>query len=152
VFTSLLAGDCLTTHSFLQLTPRLATISLQPPIFLTAVSQLSRNSSCSSSYSLGTDRIEITASNSSCCIACVTLCKHYLSKDPHATIYSIPRTVGSAEHSISTIQLKHIKCVSCYLKRSSCLLQTAAHCYSTFASWYCELIKIHGSQFLSIVG
>jgi hypothetical protein len=44
VFTSLLAGDCLTTT----------------PTLLTVVSRLSCNSSCSSFYSLGTDYIENT--------------------------------------------------------------------------------------------
>jgi hypothetical protein len=64
VFTSLLAGDCFTTHSLLQLTLRLAAISHQPPTLLTAVSGLSRNRSCPSLYSLGTNRIENTTPNS----------------------------------------------------------------------------------------
>jgi hypothetical protein len=48
-----------------ELSARLAAISHQPPIRLTAVSRLSRNRSCSSLYSLGMDRIENTSPNSS---------------------------------------------------------------------------------------
>jgi hypothetical protein len=61
----LLTGDCLTTNSVHQLTPRLAAISHQSPTLLTAFSRLSPNSSCSSLYSLGTDRTQNAASNTS---------------------------------------------------------------------------------------
>jgi hypothetical protein len=43
VFTSLLAGDCLTTHSLLQLTNFQAGGHLQPTTLLTAVSRLSQS-------------------------------------------------------------------------------------------------------------
>jgi hypothetical protein len=64
VFTSLLAGDYLTVNTLLQLTPRLAANSHQPPTILTAVSRHSSISSWPLLYSLGTDRTENTSPNS----------------------------------------------------------------------------------------
>jgi hypothetical protein len=55
----------LTGRQLSQLTPRLAAISHQLPIVLTAVSRFSRNRSCSSLYSIGTERKENTSSNNS---------------------------------------------------------------------------------------
>jgi hypothetical protein len=73
VFTALLVGNWLklTLCSNWQ-TPRLAAISHQPPTLLAAVSRLSRNRSCSSLYSLGTDRIENASPNSSSIAASLT--------------------------------------------------------------------------------
>jgi hypothetical protein len=66
VFTSLLACDCVATHSLLQPTiPQAGDHVTQPPTLLTAVSRLSRNRSWSSLYGLGTVRTENTSPNSS---------------------------------------------------------------------------------------
>jgi hypothetical protein len=69
VFMSILPGDCLTTHSLLQLiNSSLTVISHLTPTLLTAVSR-PRNRSFSSLYSLGTGRIENTSPNSSSIVA-----------------------------------------------------------------------------------
>jgi hypothetical protein len=52
---------------------RLATISHQPPTFLTAVSRLARNGSWSSLHSLGMDRRESTSCSSSSVVTCVSV-------------------------------------------------------------------------------
>jgi hypothetical protein len=61
------------SHCSNYLTRRLAAISYQPPTLLTTVSTLGRNRSWSSLYSLGTDRTENTASNSSSFAACASV-------------------------------------------------------------------------------
>jgi hypothetical protein len=77
MLTFLPAGDCLTTNSLLQPTPRLVAISHQSPTLLTAISRPSSNSSWPLLYSLGKDHTENTTSNSSSTVACVS-CSHYL--------------------------------------------------------------------------
>jgi hypothetical protein len=67
VFTCLLAGDWLTTNSLLKLTNAQAGGHLLP----NPNSFYCRNRSCSSSYSLGTDHTENTASNNSSIVACM---------------------------------------------------------------------------------
>jgi hypothetical protein len=68
---SLLASACPTTNSLLQLTPRVADISHQPPAHLTVISALSPNGSWPSSYSLRMGLTENTTSNSNSIVACM---------------------------------------------------------------------------------
>jgi hypothetical protein len=86
-------------------TSRLAAISCQTPTRLTAVQGLFRNDSWPSLYSLGTDRTENIASNSSSIVACMSvaafmwrLLSHYLAtgvfmKPFLATVVSVGFTI-----------------------------------------------------------
>jgi hypothetical protein len=92
VFTSLLAGECLTTNSLFQLTPRLAAISHQPPAVLTGVSN-SLISAAAPRHIASARTAQITPRPTVLLLrSCLLLplpclfCGRYLATGPHVTV------------------------------------------------------------------